>query len=315
MAQITYGLELDAAMHAAQRTSPVGHKAQSAEGNTFGGTRRARSESSSTQRDVIDQLAREVRKLESSGRTLGQQVAISTGCEAMDACLPHRGYVPGSIVEYLRVAPACGASYLAFAAAAEAMKQTAGFLVLVDIDQHFYPPALQAHGMDLEKVIFVRPESLADGIWAVDQALRTPAVAAVVAELDRIDDRAARRLQLAAESGDGLALLLRGAVARKQPSWAEVQWLVGSRDGNARTACASHSISQTVASRAARRLRVKLVRHRSGIAGQVLPLEIDSITGRIESADKRDRHEQKAAMRLASELASAKSPSRRATAG
>ena len=262
-----------------------------------------------TQRNVIEQLAREVRKLESSGRGLGQQAAISTGCEAMDACLPQRGYIPGSIVEYLRVAPACGASYLVFAAAAEAMKHTSGFLVLVDIAQHFYPPALQAHGIDLEKVIFVRPESLADAIWVVDQALRTPAIAAVVAELDRIDDRAARRLQLAAESGDGLALLLRGAAARKQPSWAEVQWLVGSRDSE------PLSTSRTVDSRTARCLRVKLVRHRSGVAGQVLPLEIDSITGRIESADKRNRHEQKAAVRLATELASAKSPSRRATSG
>lgn len=302
-------------MHAAQRTSLVGQTAQSAERNSLGGTLRTSSENSSAQRDVIDQLAREVRKLESSGRTLGQQVAMSTGCEVMDACLPHHGYVPGSIIEYLRVAPGCGASYLAFAAAAEAMKQTSGFVVLVDIDQHFYPPALQAYGMDLEKVIFVRPESLADAIWVVDQALRTPAVAAVVAELDRIDDRAARRLQLAAESGDGLALLLRGAAARKQPSWAEVQWLVGSQNRNASSETGPHSSSRTVATRAARRLRVKLVRHRSGIAGTVLPLEIDSITGRIESADKRDRHEQKAAMRLATELASAKSPSRRATAG
>src|SRR5690606_19118752 len=77
-------------------------------------------------------------------------------------------------------------------------------------------------------VIFVRPQSQADAMWAVDQALRTQTVAAVIAELERIDDRSARRLQLAAECGQGLALLLRGWQARLQPSWAEVQWLVRS---------------------------------------------------------------------------------------
>lgn len=185
-------------------------------------------------RDLIDQLAKQVRKIEvrgierSSTKTTAE-LTSSTGCSAMDACLPHGGYVSGTVIEYLRATPACGATYLAFTAAFEACRLHGGYLVVVDnhdVREHLYPPALLAHGIDLQKVIFVRPQSATDAIWAVDQALRTPAVSAVVGELERFDDRAARRFQLAAESGGGNAFLLRSAVARQRPSWADVQWMV-----------------------------------------------------------------------------------------
>ncbi len=65
---------------------------------------------------------------------------------------------------------------------------------------------------------------------ALDQALRCPAVAAVVAwpeSLDgKLDGRTFRRLQLAAEQGGGLGLLIRPESVRSQPSWADVRLLV-----------------------------------------------------------------------------------------
>jgi hypothetical protein len=52
-------------------------------------------------------------------------------------------------------------------------------------------------------------------------------VGAVVASMHRLDDRVARRLQLATEQGGGLGILVRDAhAARRYPSWAEVQWRV-----------------------------------------------------------------------------------------
>ena len=178
---------------------------------------------------LLQRLSQEIASLEtSSGRSAEQTARSSTGCAALDALLPRGGYAAGSVVEYLRSTPACGASTLAWAAAAAALEATDGFLVVVDTQHQIYPPSLVSHGIDLAKVIFVRPHSQADALWAVDQALRTKTVAAVIADLERIDDRSARRLQLAAECGQSLALLLRGWQARLQPSWAEVQWLVRS---------------------------------------------------------------------------------------
>ncbi len=263
---------------------------------------------------VLQRLTHEIQQLETSGRRAAAEVKTSSaGCVALDALLPAGGYEAGSVVEYLRTAPACGASTLAWGAAAAAMQATSGFLVVVDTQHNVFPPTLTSHGIDLGKVIFVRPQSQADALWAVDQALRTSAVAAVVAELERIDDRSARRLQLAAECGAGLALLLRSAAARKQPSWAEVQWLVRTVPTTRATGPLSHAplsmnsrasnsqasndrdrechdsesratLGASSNSARGRRWLVQLARVRGGRAGQSVCLEIDPLTGQLKLA-------------------------------
>lgn len=275
------------------------------------------------QREALQKLAREVRHLETAGRaTEGVESAISTGCAALDASLPAGGYLPGSMIEYLRTTPACGASYLAFAAAASTLRTRGGFLVVVDMHRTIYPPALHCHGIDLSQVIFVRPESQADALWAADQALRTPAVAAVVAELEVIDDRSARRLQLAAERGQGLGILLRSLAARRSPSWAEVQWIVKSLP--LRTASTAAGSGQAQGSR---RLQVQLARLRGGQAGASWRLEIQASTGAIQAIEfeslERKWHAQSDSqsnspphpVRLAAELARAAGPGPRAKTG
>lgn len=331
-------------------------------------------------RALVDRLAKQVRKIEKLANKATAESTSSTGCSAMDACLPHGGYVTGTVIEYLRTTPACGATYLAFTAAAEACRVHGGYLVVVDnhdVREHLYPPSLLAHGIDLQKVIFVRPQSATDAIWSVDQALRTPAVSAVVAELERFDDRAARRFQLAAESGGGNAFLLRSAVARQRPSWADVQWLVQRsvetharnpkrsplQNANAKPPITSQSADEltntsfptdhrspldnkTTQSRVPnriynhksspphRQIDLTLLRNRGGSFGANLSIEIQTGTGRlIASQDTklpntpshtarvaasknstRPMDEQAASMRLASQLARPKNPSRNASA-
>lgn len=295
---------------------------------------------------LTSQLTQEVLQLETSARAVRTGNATSTGCPDMDRCLPHSGYPPGSVIEYLKSSVSCGASYLALAAAAEAMKKTDGFMVLVDRQKHIYPPALTAQGIDLKKVIFVHPETTSDTIWAIDQAARTSAVAAVFADVQSLDDRAARRLQLAAEAGGGLVLLLRSLAARGAPSWAEVQWSVRAlnrpRTGGESTSSTGPSPLQQFqqrrylpesntngagqGSQRDRWLQVHLLRNRGSKAGTRLELTIDAITGRIRSSSakttpsqstvrERNRHEEKGAVHLATQLASPANPSRRAASG
>ncbi len=271
---------------------------------------------------VMERLAREVRGLETAGKQATHKPTISCGCAALDRCLPDGGYAAGSVIEYLRAMPGCGASTLAFTAAAVAMRSTSGFVVIVDTQHNIYPPALASWGIDLEKLVLVRPQSDVDALWAVDQSLRTPAVAAVVADVERIDDRAARRMQLAAEQGGGLALLLRPASARRGPSWADVQWMVRSLPSqdvsptqNVVLRHTSNAILTTSAHSSVteeRRLQVQLVRVRGGKAGATVRLQVSARDGTLREVE---RHEPTGALHLASQLASATSPSRRAAAG
>ena len=260
----------------------------------------------SSQTATLARLAQEVQQLEAAGRKPTGLTAISTGCLAMDACLPAGGYVPGTVIEYLRSTSGCGATYLAFTAAAAALRASEDkYLVIVDTNHQLYPPALLCHQISLQRVIWVRPESQADAVWATDQALRTTAVAAVVADLDVLDERDARRLQLAAERGGGVGLLLRNLSARRMPSWAEVQWVVRSllptakmsRSGKSFNAVARQAESLQAATLQAeslqagpttveplRRLEVGLARVRGGKAGAQLLLDIDGVRGTLTLA-------------------------------
>jgi hypothetical protein len=146
-------------------------------------------------------------------------------------------------------------------------------MVVVDVAGTFYPPAAVAWGIDLGRLLVVRPRSARDALWATVQSLRSPAVAAVWAALDRIDDRAFRRLQLAAQSARAIGLLSRPASARGQPTWADAR--LGVENCGLRIADCGLPIRNSIPLNACRLLRIHLLRCRHGRAGGVVGVEID----------------------------------------
>ncbi|HEY3394955.1 MAG TPA: hypothetical protein VGK58_19780 [Lacipirellulaceae bacterium] len=146
---------------------------------------------------------------------------FSSGAAAIDRLLPGGGLRHGMLVEWLS-AQGGGAATLSLLAAREACRE-GGALVVIDRRQIFYPQAAAAWGIDLDRLIVVRPRSARDELWAAVQSLRSPAVAAVWGMIDRLDSPAFRRVQLAAQAGRTLGLLLRPPSARGQPSWADVR--------------------------------------------------------------------------------------------
>lgn len=87
-----------------------------------------------------------------------------------------------------------------------------------------YPPALgQAL---LECSVFVAPPTRAERLWAIDVALRSPAVAVVVADGRGLSLANSRRLQLACEAGGAMGLVVRPARERTELSAATTRWLV-----------------------------------------------------------------------------------------
>ena len=150
---------------------------------------------------------------------------VSSGIPALDDLLPEQGLRRGALVEWFAEGEGAGAGTLALLAARQAM-QSRGALVVVDLRGEFYAPAAAGYGLDLAQTIILRPDGAADAMWACEQSLRCRGVAAVLYPLDQIHDRAFRRLQLAAERGGSLGLLLRPAARLREPSWASVRLLV-----------------------------------------------------------------------------------------
>jgi protein ImuA len=127
-------------------------------------------------------------------------------------------------------------------------------------------------GIDPEGLIVVQAVSQADNLWALDQALRCPGVAAVLAWPEKLDGRTFRRLQLAAEQGGGLGLLVRSGRVRHESSWAEVRLAV--------------EPLLATAPDDPRRLKVELLRCRGGSSGRSIEVELDDETHPLHLASR-----------------------------
>lgn len=148
----------------------------------------------------------------------------------------------GSLVDLL-ADDGSGAFALALRMAADKQRPTsespARTVVVVDPTGDFYPPAAHKAGVDLERLLVVRARS-ANAAWllgCLDEALRSRAVAAVVARVrrrDGLDGPASHRLRVAAEAGGGLGIFVRPLDDRSAVSAAAVRLVVrGSASGPA----------------------------------------------------------------------------------
>jgi len=184
----------------------------------------------------------------------GRRPVVPTGCGPLDALLPAGGIRRGSLVEWLSGEQAAGgavtlalavARRLAGAAPAASAART---IVVVDRGGWFHPPAVLPWMDDGRRLVVARPARDDDEIWTIDQALRCPAVAAVVgwprmtpawAPASRAGvarhtaawATAMRRWQLAARASGAVGLLVRPEAACREPSWAESRIAVSALPG------------------------------------------------------------------------------------
>ena len=147
-----------------------------------------------------------------------------TGFEALDQALGG-GWPWGAIVEVFVERYGSGElSMLMPVLASLCAADEPGFLVFVSPPSIPYPPALVAQGIDLRRVLIVRPRverrSEDAVLWATEQAVRSGASAAVLAWLGAATDTLLRRLQLSAEErGCGLILFRPGhAIKQRSPA-------------------------------------------------------------------------------------------------
>jgi protein ImuA len=89
----------------------------------------------------------------------------------------------------------------------------------------------------LERSIFIDPPHDEARLWALDLGLRSPAVAAVIADGSRLAMAASRRLHLAARGHGGLALLVRPPGELGELSAAESRWLVRRHGPKGKSPC------------------------------------------------------------------------------
>ena len=140
---------------------------------------------------------------------------LATGYATLDAQLQQGGWPLDSTIELLSDGCGLGAMGL-FLSAMERLSEQGRWQVFIAPPYIPYAPLLAARGIDTRQVLLVHPQNRQDLLWATEQALRSTTCSAVFSWLGAQDYRYSelRKLQLAAASGDSLAVLFRPNQAR-----------------------------------------------------------------------------------------------------
>ena len=178
-----------------------------------------------------------------------------TGHAALDAALPTGGWPEAALTELLVPAPGMGELQLLWPTLARlsapvipgidkppgkvlsksqgkpsrsAPQAVDGRVIAVVAPPWLpYAPAWQAAGVHLPHLQVVRCEGR-DALWAAEQCLRSAACAAVLCWAEKANNRALRRLQVAAETGQCLGFAFRSPQAASNPSPAALRLLLES---------------------------------------------------------------------------------------
>ena len=157
--------------------------------------------------------------------------SVPTGFAELDVLLPGAGWPAEALIEIYVERPGIGELQLMMPAAAR-LTQAERWLVMIAPPHIPYAPALLGHGVRLSRLMLIRPQTVEAQLWAGEQALRSGSCGAVMLWLNRVQERALRRLQLAAERSGALAMLFRAARAPSFSS-AALRLHVSKADGRA----------------------------------------------------------------------------------
>lgn len=147
----------------------------------------------------------------------GAEVAAQpTGHGDLDAVLPARGWPAHALTEILLPADGIGEVALVWPTLAR-LTRSGSRVVLVAPPYRPHAPAWARAGVDLRWLQIVEA-SPRDALWASEQCLRSAACGAVLCWPSQADDRALRRLQVAAETGQCLGFAFRDGRQACNPS-------------------------------------------------------------------------------------------------
>jgi protein ImuA len=190
--------------------------------------------------------------------------SFATGLAALDELMP-AGLMRGAVHEVLSEPGRGRGMRFALLLARAAVHNLP--VLFCDPAPGLYPPAVVAAGISLDRIWIVRPRLRNELIWAASECLRCKGVGAVIAPMGRLSMVEARRLQLAAESGGGVGILLRPAGSESAIYAAATRWQITPARGE----------------RTVQRFKVQLVHGHGGRVGQSVYLEVSRETDSVRA--------------------------------
>jgi len=142
---------------------------------------------------------------------------VSTGFKTLDTALPSRGWANGCLTELLADGVGIGEFSLLLPAITK-LTNRAQWVALIQPPFIPYAPALGNAGVQLEQLLVVNPPDDKATLWATEQCLRSGVFAAVIAWVQRSTPQKQRRLQIASETGNTIAMVYRPNNTRSEHS-------------------------------------------------------------------------------------------------
>jgi protein ImuA len=177
-----------------------------------------------------------------------------TGVAELDQLLPASGLQRGAVHEVLHDT---GDAALFFAMLiARAASNEKGAVVCADPHGELYPPAINPL-LSLSRLFMLHVRDPRNELWAICECLRCKGVAATIATPKPLTRIEARRLQLAAEHGGGIGVLIRETKTSTHYA-AATRWLVKPIRGD----------------ESVQRWNIKLIHGHGGQVGKSVVLEV-----------------------------------------
>ncbi len=182
-------------------------------------------------------LRAEIRTIEGFASP-GEGGVLPFGIEAVDARLAGGGLAAAALHDVAAASPewsddASATLFLAGLAARKAAVDPRGQVLWAFSRRDLFAPGLAQAGLPPDRLLYAECRDDAEVLAVLEEGLRHGGLAAVIGEVGRCAMAPARRLQLAAEEGGTMALLLRrwkkaGRDPLAEPSPAVTRWRIGS---------------------------------------------------------------------------------------
>ena len=150
------------------------------------------------------------------------QAAIASGWEALDAELPCGGWPRQSITEILTTQPST-VEWRLLGSALRHVVAAGGQIAVIAPPRQPYLPGLAHEGLEERQFVWIQAEAPAERLWVTEQLIKANAAGALIAWLPQAREEQVRRLQVCAQSCEGLVFLCRPDSAQHEVSAAPLR--------------------------------------------------------------------------------------------
>jgi protein ImuA len=177
--------------------------------------------------DIMAALQTDILRLQ--GFKPVNSLAVDMGLGHIKDAFPNATFPLGAVHEFISAKTEDAAATGGFMAGLlSSLLGNSGAALWISASRTLFPPALKSFGIQPDRFIFVDLQKEKDVIWAMDEALKCGALAAVVGEMQEISFTASRRLQLAVEQSQVTGFILRNHYRQLNTTACVSRWKITS---------------------------------------------------------------------------------------